>query len=286
VTAAVLGTSVADLGGDDRPALLLSDLHVPAGGGPVLDQLDALLAQAVRLRARVFVLGDLFDSYVAPAQLRVGVWSDVAARLAAAAREGVALWFLRGNRDFLLGPEFDRATGGRLVPGGIACRLAGRAALLLHGDELCQNDRPYQRAKRWLRHPATRALARALPLRLALWVAGRARARSEAVVRHGDQERFHPTAEAMAAAFASGCELLVYGHIHRPARGAFPGEAAREYCILPAFDAGGVGLLADDAGLHYVRAAAGGLQDEPDPPPRSFPHGEPLAPLRGRAGGR
>lgn len=268
---AVLGTRVVEFGAlDDRPALLLSDLHVPAAGGAVVDRLAALLAHARDRRARVFVLGDLFDSYVSPAQLRVGVWRDVAALFHGAARGGVECALLHGNRDFLLGREFERASGGRVVPGGIGCTLAGRRVLLLHGDELCQNDLPYQRAKRWLRHPLTKAVARALPLRAALWLAERARRRSRLVIERGDQTRFDPTTAAVQAAFATGAELLVFGHIHRPARGRSGAGAAREYCVLPAFDAAGVGLAVAAGRVGFYRVDGGTVRDEPDPPPATW----------------
>lgn len=269
----VEGTVIHDLGDDDRPALLCSDLHVPVDGGPVYDLLVAITEAAVAQKTRLFLLGDLFDSYVSPAQLRVGVYRQVADLLRSATDAGVDLWVLHGNRDFLLGPEFGRATGGQVVAGGVRCRLAGRSSLLLHGDELCQRDVPYQRAKRWLRWGPTRWLARRLPLSLAMWVAERARRRSQMVVQQGDQARFAPTLGAVDGAFATGCEQLVFGHIHRAGRGRFAGgEHPGDYLVLPAFDQAGVGLLAAGDAIGFVRVAPGGpgLDPVPDPDPRTF----------------
>lgn len=252
----VLGTPVFAAGDDDRDrALLVSDLHVPDGGGAVVERLAAVLALATAAarRSRVFLLGDLFDSYVSPAQLRVGVWREVAGLLRRAADAGVAVTVLHGNRDFLLGPEFVRAAGARLIPGGVSCRFGGRAALLLHGDELCINDLPYQRAKRWLRAPWTRFVARRLPLSLALRVARQARQRSMRTIQQGDQTRFLPTPGAVAAALA-GHDLLVFGHIHRLAQGR---SGTGEYRVLPAFDRDGVLLRADADTLDYGTIADG-----------------------------
>ncbi len=237
--AVVLGTRIFDLDGGERPTVVVSDLHVPADGGQVFAWLGTLLASAGRERARVLVLGDLFDSYVSPAQLQVGIWREIAARFAAATAQGAQIAVLHGNRDFLLGDEWTRATGAVVVPGGLRTVLAGRRTLLLHGDELCQNDLPYQRAKRWLRRPWVRGLARRLPLRTALWVAERARRRSMQVIRSGDQSRFLPTRAAIATALACDVEHLVFGHIHRLALGTF---GTGEYRVLPAFDRDGVRL--------------------------------------------
>jgi UDP-2,3-diacylglucosamine hydrolase len=264
---AVLGTRIETVAGDPaRPVLLLSDLHIPADGGAVVEALSQWLDQAVSEGARVFVLGDLFDSYVSAAQVRTGVWREIAARFATAVGRGVEMTVLHGNRDFLLGTEFARASGVRLVAGGVRTRIGAREVLLLHGDELCQNDVPYQRAKRWLRSWPVRLLARRLPLSLALRVADRARSKSSMVIQSGDQTRFDPTAAAIGAALA-GVDQLVFGHIHRPARGRY---GAGEYCVLPAFDAAGVGIRMHGQETSYVRCTARGVERLPDPAPRQF----------------
>ena len=89
---AVLGTRIEQVAGNaERPTLLLSDLHIPAGGGPVVVALGHWLAHAAAEGARMFVLGDLFDSYVSAAQVRTGVWREVAERFAAAVGRGVEI---------------------------------------------------------------------------------------------------------------------------------------------------------------------------------------------------
>lgn len=263
---AVFGTPLRELPKDDRPALLISDLHVPADGGEVLARLDAALAAARSLGARLFVLGDLFDSYICRAQVKVGIWCTVAERFAAAAAAGTEVYLLRGNRDFLLGDEFVAASHVHLAPGGLIVHLAGEATVLLHGDELCRNDVPYQKAKRWLRHPLTQWVARRLPLAVALRVAERARIRSKMVIQSGDQTRFLPTQAALVEAFTSGAHRVVFGHIHRHAKGELAGGG---YWVLPAFDAEGIGLLADAKGLRAVRFLGADVAPAPVPDPEA-----------------
>lgn len=235
----VLGTVIRGGAAADR-AVLISDLHVGSDGGAVVEALDAAIRHARDHADALFVLGDLYDSYVSRAQIRVGVWRDVAARFAAAAEAGLRIVVLVGNRDFLLGDEFALASRAELVHGGYRATLGGVDTLMMHGDELCQNDLPYQRAKRWLRHPLTRGLARRLPLSWAERAAERARQKSKNVIQSGDQTRFLPSERAVAAAVAAGVSRLVFGHIHRHSAGRF-GEA--EYRVLPAFDERGVGLV-------------------------------------------
>lgn len=267
--AAVCGTPVAVLPPVDGPVLLISDLHLPAVAGPVLRSLEAVLAAAVALQARVFVLGDLFETYITPRQLQHGGWRDTAAAFAAAATRGVEVHLLRGNRDFLLGDEMQRVARVRLATGGLRLRLLGQETVLLHGDELCSNDLPYQRAKRWLRHPLTAGFARRLPLALALRVAERARRRSMRVIQQGDQSRFLPPQDTVRKVFADGVSQLVFGHVHRLAHGELAGG---RYWVLPAFDATATGLLGDCEGLRPVEFAAdGSWKVVPQPGPFPFP---------------
>ncbi|MFK7740495.1 MAG: UDP-2,3-diacylglucosamine diphosphatase [Planctomycetota bacterium] len=292
---AVLGTSIS-IGAAVSRAVLISDLHLSPADvrGPqassVSRALDAAIEAAVELGSdgALFVLGDLFDSYVTKSQVRESIWRDVAERFRAAAARGLRVVLLVGNRDFLLGDEFARAARCELLSGGCLVRLGGVATLLLHGDELCQNDIPYQRAKRWLRSRAVRLLARRLPLSLARRAAERARRKSQSVVQSGDQTRFLPSERAVAAAFAgTGARQLVFGHIHRLAAGEFasggvgqpvdqpgdqPGGSAR-YFVLPAFDQAGMGARADSAGISAcafgaaVTADAGSAEACAPPPP-------------------
>jgi UDP-2,3-diacylglucosamine hydrolase len=270
IAGAVLGTPVHRLPAAVADALLISDLHVPADGGQALARLRAAVDFVCRSRLPLFVLGDLFDSYVCRAQAGVGVWREVAGLLAAVASTGAPVHLLHGNRDFLLGAEFAAASGAHIVAGGLRVPLGGVDTLLLHGDELCVNDRPYQRAKRWLRSAPVRHLCRALPLSLALWVAARARARSQRVVQRGDQQRFLPTGGAVDAALATGVRRLVFGHIHRHARG---GRGGGEYLVLPAFDATGIGFLVRDGGIAAVCFGGPEGPPEPVPPPPPLPLG-------------
>ncbi|GAB4160522.1 MAG: hypothetical protein Fur0037_27430 [Planctomycetota bacterium] len=245
--------------------LLVSDLHLPSTGR-VPRELARFLdeASARGERARVCVLGDLFDAYVTDRQSGAGICAEVASLFARCARAGVSVHCLHGNRDFLLGRRFSAAASCRVVPGGLFCEVARSRCLLLHGDELCRNDLPYQRAKRRLRSAWVRAASRALPLFVAEKLAARARQKSMDAIASGDQDRFDPTREALDAAFRAGADLVVFGHVHRLGAGELDG---RPYRVLPAFDESAVGLRAEGGQWRFVSARTGYLAAVPEPGP-------------------
>ncbi len=259
----VCGTRVFAATDDDRPrTLLVSDLHIPPSGGPVLTAFLELLAvaRAQAQRTRLLVLGDLLESLVNERQLQLGLWPDLLAALRATAAAGVSLTVLHGNRDFMLGRGFARAAQCRVVPGGLALRLGGRAMLALHGDELCTNDFGYQKVKRWLRGHLVRGLCRMMPLGVAGRVGRTARAKSGKTMAHGDADRFAPVVDAVREVFAAGYAGVIFGHVHTPARGTSGGG---DYLILPAFDALPVYLHHDGGPApRFVRLGAAPAGDE------------------------
>jgi len=272
VTLRCLGTSIHDAADDDRPrTVLLSDLHAGPGAAETLAHLAEVLARASARepgQTRVVILGDLFDLYVAPAQLREPGWREVVAALRSAVDAGVSCTVLHGNRDFLLGRAFAAASGARVVAGGLRLRVGDRTALALHGDELCLRDVGYQRAKRVLRSLPVRMLAAVLPSRLALRLGGRVRVRSQAVVSAHDPERTDLAAAGIDAAFAAtGVSLLVCGHVHRPAfHSPWPGGG--DLIVLPAFDEAGVHVEAGPDGVVAVGPDGGRVAAFPPRPIR------------------
>ncbi len=269
----VLGTEIEVATDDDRDrTILVSDLHLGPGRPEVTARFEQVMKAAAERPAatRVLILGDLFDVWVNSGQMRVPPWRRMVDVLRDTAAAGVSATLLHGNRDFMLGRQFAARTGCRVVSGGLAFRLGERRALALHGDELCQRDVDYQRAKRRLRSPLTRAVLGVLPTRVALGLGARAREKSAAVIAgQPDPSRFEPTHDAVLAAFATGAELLVFGHIHRTARGRFSAGDGREpeYCVLPAFDESGIHLRHEGGRLEFVAADGTPVAD---PPSRSF----------------
>ncbi len=294
----VLGTPVFAALDDERPDLfLISDLHVPEGGegvdgaaeSRVLRGLTRVLeaAEARAATARVWILGDLFESFVSWKQSRVGVWRVVAERLAHTVDAGVPVTILHGNRDFMLDERWGRATGARVLPGGGLLRFGERTLLVLHGDELCVNDLPYQKAKRWLRSPVTKAMLRRLPLAASMRLARKARSKSVQSIATGDQARFAPPHHALQSAFsavlaADGSsasarpDTLVFGHVHQASRTPWPGAKGAEALVLPAFDEAWQVLVAGAGGAHdrlvftQVDPESGAMVALADPDPRLY----------------
>ncbi|MAF65744.1 MAG: UDP-2,3-diacylglucosamine diphosphatase [Planctomycetes bacterium] len=166
---------------------------------------------------RLVILGDLFDAWLGPGSAGERGAGEVIAALAAARERGVLCDLVPGNRDFLLDGSFERTSGCTLHPAGALGLLAdGGRAVFVHGDELCTEDRAYQRYKRLARARAVRWLGARLPRGLARAIGRRLRrASSRAVAAKTPAYKALQPAAARDLAAAAGAATLVCGHAHQ-----------------------------------------------------------------------
>ncbi|HEY3644886.1 MAG TPA: UDP-2,3-diacylglucosamine diphosphatase [Gammaproteobacteria bacterium] len=197
--------------------LFISDLHLdgsrPESTGLFLKFLQEEAAKASSL----YILGDFFEVWIGdddddPHHARV---MD---GLGALTATGVPVYFMHGNRDFLIGKRFARRTGVRLLAEPTTIGLGGDPTLLMHGDTLCTDDLQYQRARRFMRNPLVRGIYLLLPLSLRRRIAAYARAKSKADTAAKAAYIMDVNQEAVESIMnRHGVTRLIHGHTHRPA---------------------------------------------------------------------
>jgi len=198
--------------------LFISDLHLDEDRPQITDLFLSFLRGEARSASALYILGDLFESWIgddddAPLGLRV---QDALAELAGHA---VAVHFMAGNRDFLVGPRFAARSGLTLLSDPTRIELGGVPTLLMHGDTLCTDDTDYQKFRSLVRDPAWQQtfLSQPLPARRAF--AAQARAQSREHTGTARAEIMDVTDVAVRAALQTHDVVrLIHGHTHRPAR--------------------------------------------------------------------
>ena len=197
-------------------ALVVSDLHLDPARPEIAAQFRAFLAGEARGARALYVLGDLFELWIGdddPDPHRRAVIAD----LHSLTQAGVALYFLHGNRDFLLGQRFCEESGGALLTDPTVVELYGRRVLVTHGDALCTDDAPYQRLRALVRDPKWQAQFLALSIGQRQALAREARAGSQVHTQAQPAMLMDVNADTVAAVFRSaGVDTLVHGHTHRP----------------------------------------------------------------------
>src|SRR5512134_2756950 len=127
-----------------KPRLFLSDLHLSPERQDEAAAFRAFCAGPARDAAAVYILGDLFDWWIGDDQLRDRFFGDIGDAIRSVTAAGVPVYVAHGNRDFLLGERFARATGVALLPDRQLVDIEGTPVLVSHGDELCTGDLDYQ----------------------------------------------------------------------------------------------------------------------------------------------
>ncbi len=241
-----------------KPTLFLSDLHLAPERTATVAAFHAFTRGPARAAAAVYILGDLFDTWLGDDQLREPFARAIGESLRALSEAGVAVHVARGNRDFLIGDAFARATGARLLPECEIVDIAGMRFLILHGDELCTGDAEYQRYRARMRSDAGRRRLLGMPYVARRAIAWYLRRKSRLANSRKPEAIMDVDANTVADMFRRhDVNRMIHGHTHRPARHALDVDGrARERIVLADWDDRGHYLEVSPAGIH-VREVTG-----------------------------
>jgi UDP-2,3-diacylglucosamine hydrolase len=204
--------------------LFISDLHLDAERPQTTALFLEFLQREAMSADALYIIGDLFEAWVGdddPSELA----TQVADGLRAVSSAGVPVFFIRGNRDFLLREDYARRCGMRILPDPSVIDLYGKPVLILHGDLLCTSDVAYQAFRAQTRNPAWQEQMLSQPLAVRIGFAQQARAASAAHqggMKDGDRAQYETltdvTPEEVESTFARyGIDAMIHGHTHRPA---------------------------------------------------------------------
>lgn len=200
-------------------SIFVSDLHLtpdrPQASRIFFEFVRGTAAQA----AALYLLGDLFEYWVGDDDLAEPFNASVADALRRLSDKGVALSFMHGNRDVLVGNAFAARCGARLIADPLLLDLHGTRTLLMHGDTLCTDDIDYQKFRAYAHDQENqrRFLAQPLAERRKQIVGFRAESEKHKAGMTADIMDVAPAAvESTLRAF--GYPRLIHGHTHRPAR--------------------------------------------------------------------
>lgn len=198
--------------------LFISDLHLHESRPQITRAFFHFLhTQAINAES-LYILGDFFDAWIGDdddAELP----QQVANELLALTRNGVTIYFMHGNRDFLLGDSYAKKSGMIIIPEGTVIDLYGTATLLVHGDALCTDDKDYQAFRAMVRSPQwqQQVLAQPLAARRALAAQLRDKSQSMNSLKAADIMDVTP-AEVVKQMEEAKVQVMIHGHTHRPAR--------------------------------------------------------------------
>ena len=241
-----------------RTVDFISDLHLSAAEPATFSAWHHYLVNTPA--DAVFMLGDVFEVWVGDdAALEENGFEARCTEVLLQASQRLALFFMHGNRDFLVGQAFMAQCRAVLLDDPTVLTFSSQRWLLSHGDALCLDDVDYLRFRELVRGQAWQGDFLARPLAERQAIAFEMRRQSEARKHSGMAYADVDDNAARQWLAAAGAATLIHGHTHKPA--AHDLGAGLSRIVLSDWDASAPTPRADvlrlsDSGLQRIALLA------------------------------
>ena len=196
--------------------LFISDLHLEADRPDIGKQFLQFLQTEASEADELYILGDLFEAWVGDDDPNTHYFA-IKRALRKLTDGGIPVYFMHGNRDFMVGKGFANETGVKILEDPYKVTMYGQKTLLSHGDILCTDDVAYQRVRKMVRDPDWQASMLAKPLKERLRIAREARRQSlEQTINKSLEIMDVNQDEVKRFIREHNVDILLHGHTHRP----------------------------------------------------------------------
>ncbi|WP_148339126.1 UDP-2,3-diacylglucosamine diphosphatase [Aquicella siphonis] len=232
-----------------RKTIFISDLHLDETHPEAAEKFIQMTRDLGSDTDAVYILGDLFEVWIGDDENTL-FQQQIKQALKSLVHKGVPVYFMHGNRDFLVGGRFLDETGCRLLPDETRIKVYQTDALIMHGDTLCTKDIDYLKARKVMRNLFLQKIFLLLPLVIRKKIAAAMRAKSRQHTASASSEVMDVTPDAVTEIFRKHkVSCLVHGHTHRPDIHVLEFERARVFrIVLGAWHERGNMLVWDAAG--------------------------------------
>ncbi len=207
----------------------ISDLHLDESHPHLYklfyDFIDNIKGEGKEKAEALYILGDLFEVWIGDDIIDHPLgkqYLPTIEKLKSLSDSGTKIVFIQGNRDFLIGERFMQRIGGELLPDQKVIDLYGTPTLIMHGDTLCTDDKPYQRMRRLFRSKIFQKIYLSLSLESRAKKANKIRqASKDSTLKKNEMILDVNQDEVIKQAKRGGVAKIIHGHTHRPAEHQF-----------------------------------------------------------------
>jgi UDP-2,3-diacylglucosamine hydrolase len=219
-------------------ALFVSDLHLQPDMPRTTEAFLGFLDTHARHSLALYMLGDLFEYWAGDDDIDSPLHRRIVEAIRAVSDAGTAVFWIAGNRDFLVGERFAAAAGLTLLADPTVVTFGGNPVVLSHGDAQCTDDAAYMRFREQVRSIAWQEQFLSQPLPARKQIIEGMRQQSKEALRDKPAEIMDVNEDAIAQLFkGTGARLMIHGHTHRPAHHLYgDGVGDRARYVLPDWD--------------------------------------------------
>lgn len=195
----------------------IADLHLAENRPDITACFLSFLKNDAVNAEKLYILGDLFEVWFGD-DYDTKLNRDVAAHLKALSETGTEVFYIHGNRDFVLGKNYAQQAGMTLLPEKFVINLYDKNTLIMHGDTLCTMDVDYQKFRKKSRSWWWLGFMTNLPFFIRKKIAQNYRKKSQNAQRTKSLDIMDVSeTEVVKDLETFQCQLLIHGHTHRPA---------------------------------------------------------------------
>lgn len=195
----------------------IADLHLSESRPDISTCFLRFLENDATEAEKLYILGDLFEAWVGDDDDSPYL-KTIADALTKLSKSGTKIFYIHGNRDFLLGKRYAKKAGIHLLPEIDTIDLYGKHVVIMHGDTLCTRDVDYQVFRKKSRSWWWQTVIKSLPLFVRKKIAENYRKRSTEATAIKSQDIMDVTeSEVIECLEKYNSQLLIHGHTHRPA---------------------------------------------------------------------
>ena len=193
---------------------IISDIHLSESNESITKSFISYITNIAPMHDELYILGDLFDSWIGDDNNSeynkniIGILNKLGKK--------TKVYFIAGNRDFLIGNEFCAKTGIKLLPSIALVNANNKKFLLTHGDLLLTKDKSYQLMRKVFQNKVIKSIFLRLPLSMRKKMASKARSSSKKLTKTKDFKRFEVDRKYLyKLQNMYKPDFIVYGHIHK-----------------------------------------------------------------------
>ena len=196
--------------------ILISDLHLTPQSPAIFQYFDKFINSLDNI-SQLYILGDLFEYWLGDDTARELGYLPVENILQDLTRRGTKIYFIPGNRDFLISSDFAFRTGVSILNDASVHRLFQCSVLLLHGDSLCTDDQDHQMFRTMVNQPDWQLSFLEKPFAEREAIAQSIRFRSNIDKRYKSSEIMDANQDSIMTTFRqTETTIMIHEHTHRP----------------------------------------------------------------------
>ena len=194
----------------------ISDLHLQESRPELTEAFINFLAKKINSEDELYILGDFFEQWIGDDHENQFI-SLIKKNLREKTTSGSKIYFMHGNRDFLIGKKFCNDVNSILLDDPHELEISKKKILLMHGDSLCTDDKDYQefrllvRNKNWQDEFLSKDLSERKEVAKSLREVSKLenKSKDEAIMDVNNLEVLKTIKE-------NSLDILIHGHTHRP----------------------------------------------------------------------